>query len=161
MPVPYLGNALKGWVKKSNITVVNQSIVDHETVESLSTSVYQANFQPMPAAKVNRKPQEQRTWKWWSVIIRDRTVLLTTDDIIQEVFRTTGKYLGFLDYDGTLSESYISGLISYFESLPPGAQFLRYDPIPLYELGKRFRIEQANDWRESGFTKYEVVEDYS
>jgi hypothetical protein len=112
MPVPYLGNALNGWVKTTSITVITQTVVDHETVETLSNVSYPVNFQPMPAAKVNRKPEEQRTWKWWSVIIRDKTVLLKTDDIIQ---------------DGS---------------------------------GKKFRIEQANDWRESGFSKYEVVEDY-
>ena len=113
MPVPYLGNALKGWIKKTNITIISQSVVDHEVVEAETPKTYQANFQPMPAAKVNRKPEEQRTWKWWSVIIIDKIVLLETDDIIQD------------------------------------------------DSGKKFRIEQANDWRESGFTKYEAVEDYT
>lgn len=112
MPVPYLGGAMKGWTRKTNITIISQSVVDHEVVESESSVSYPANFQPMPAAKVNRKPEEQRTWKWWTVIIRDRTVLLTTDDVIQN------------------------------------------------GPGKKFRIERANDWRSSGFTKYEAVEDY-
>ena len=70
------------------------------------------NFQPMPAAKVNRKPEEQRTWKWWSIIIRSRTLLFQTDDVI---------------IDST---------------------------------GQRFVIQSANDWRSSGFTKYEAIEDY-
>lgn len=113
MPVPYLGNALKGWTKKTNIKVISQSVVDHETVETPTPVSFPANFQPMPAAKVNRKPEEQRTWKWWTVIIKDKTVLFSTDDIIQD------------------------------------------------NSGREFRIEQANDWRESGFTKYEVVEDYT
>jgi hypothetical protein len=112
MPVPYLGNALKGWTKNANITVITQTVVDHETVESESAFSYPANFQPMPAAKVNRKPEEQRTWKWWSIIIQDKNFLMKTDDIIQD------------------------------------------------SAGRKFRIEQANDWRESGFTKYEAVEDY-
>ncbi len=113
MPVPYLGNALKGWVKSTDIKIITQSVVDHETVEVETDVTYQANLQPMPAAKVNRKPEEQRTWKWWSVIIKDRTVLLSTDDIIQN------------------------------------------------DSGQKFRIGQANDWRSSGFTKYEAVEDYT
>ena len=113
MPVPYLGNALKGWVRETNITVITQSVVDHETVEAESNVTFPANFQPMPAAKVNRKPEEQRTWKWWSLIIKNKTVLLSTDDIIQD------------------------------------------------DAGRKFRIEQANDWRASGFTKYEAVEDYT
>ena len=113
MSVPYLGNALKGWTRKTNITVVTQTVVDHETVESVSDVSYPVNFQPMPAAKVNRKPEEQRTWKWWSIIINNKTVLLKTDDIIQN------------------------------------------------DSGQKFRVQQANDWRESGFTKYEVIEDYT
>lgn len=113
MGVPYLGGALNGWVKKTNITVMTQTVVNHETVYAESTSSYPANFQPMPAAKVNRKPEEQRTWKWWTIIIQDKTLLLETDDVIQD------------------------------------------------DSGKNFRIEQANDWRGSGFTKYEAVEDYT
>lgn len=113
MSVPYLGNALKGWAKKTNIKVITQTVVDHETVESESDVSYHANFQPMPAAKVNRKPEEQRTWKWWSVIIMDKTVLLKTDDKIQN------------------------------------------------DSGQNFRVQQANDWRSSGFTKYEAIEDYT
>lgn len=113
MTVPYMGGALKGWVQTTNITVVTQSVVDHETVEAESNVSFPANFQPLPAEKVNRKPEEQRTWKWWSVIIQDKTVYFSTDDIIQD------------------------------------------------DSGQKFRIEQANDWRKSGFTKYEVVEDYT
>lgn len=113
MPVPYLGGALKGWVKSTDITIITQSVVDHETVEAETDVTYPANFQPMPAAKVNRKPEEQRTWKWWSLIITDRNLLLVTDDKIQD------------------------------------------------DSGKKFRIEGANDWRTSGFTKYEAVEDYT
>lgn len=112
MPVPYLGNSLKGWVSTTNITVVTQTVVNHETVESESDITFPANLQPMPAAKVNRKPEEQRTWKWWSIIITDENLLLSTDNIIRD------------------------------------------------SSGREFRIEQANDWRESGFTKYEAVEDY-
>ena len=82
MPVPYLGNALKGWVKDANIKIITQTVVDHETVETELDVSYLANFQPMPAAIVNRKPEEQRTWKWWSIIIKDKTVLLKTDDIV-------------------------------------------------------------------------------
>lgn len=155
MPVPYLGNVLKGWAKKTKITVITQTVVDHETVESKSDNVYLANFQPMPAAKVNRKPEEQRTWKWWSVIIKDKTVLFSTDDIIEESF---GKFFGFVSYDEPTPYNNVVGFISYDNDTLQGANFLRYGT----DLSARkFRIEQANDWRSSGFTKYEVVEDYT
>jgi len=113
MPVPYLGNALNGWVRKSDITIITQTVVNHETIEVETDVTYPANLQPMPAAQVNRKPEEQRTWKWWSVIIKSKIVLLKTDDIIQD------------------------------------------------STGAKFRIEKANDWRSSGFTSYEAIEDYT
>jgi hypothetical protein len=113
MPVPFLGRALRGWTRSTTINLVTKTVVDYEVEESEIPTTLQANFQPMPAAQVNRKPEEQRTWKWWSIIVKDKTVLFQTDDVIT-------------DAEGT-----------------------------------RFRIEKANDWRESGFTKYEAVEDYA
>jgi len=112
MPVPYLGNAMKGWTTKTSFKQVVQSIVDHEVVETETYKTYPANLQPMPAAKVNRKPEEQRTWSWWSIIITDKVLLFATDDIL-------------------------------------------IDPS-----GRRFKIQSANDWRTSGFTKYEAIEDF-
>lgn len=112
MPVPNLSGAVKGWTRLTTVQTVTQSIVDHRTVEVTQNLTRPMNFQPMPAAKVNRKPEEQRTWKWWSIIIRDRTILLNTDDKIID------------------------------------------------QYGRIFRIQQSNDWRTSGFTKYEAIEDY-
>lgn len=111
MAVPYLAGALKGWTKKTSVKVVTQSVVDHKTINTTSDKILDINFQPMPAAKVNRKTEEQRTWSWWSIIIK-KGPLLKTDDII------------------------------------------------IRSSGQRFKIESANDWSESGFTKYEAIEDY-
>ena len=111
--LPQLGNALRGWTRMTTVTTVEQSIVDHRVVEITQDLTAPMNFQPMPAAQVDRKPPEQRTWKWWSIIIRDRTILLKTDDKI-------------IDRNGLT-----------------------------------FRIQKANDWRSSGFTKYEAIEDYT
>ena len=112
MAVPQMAGALRGWVKPTTINIITQTVVNHKTVDTPSTVKLKINFQPMPAATVNRKPEEQRTWIWWSIIIRDRTTLLKTDDII-----------------------------------------VRPD-------GLRFKIQSAKDWRESGFSKYEAIEDY-
>lgn len=164
MAVPYLGNALKGWARETNITIITQTVVDHETVETESDVSYPANFQPMPAAKVNRKPPEQRTWKWWSVIIKDDFVLFQTDDIIQELTGTRRTLFGFVGYDAAEPyDSNVAGFISYDDTDIPVGRFLRYtdNQRSILEPGRKFRIEQANDWRESGFTKYEVVEDYT
>lgn len=112
MPVPYLGNAIKGWTHITPVKIVTQSVVDFQTVEATADAKLDINFQPMPAWKVNRKPEEQRTWNWWSIIIRNNSVNLKTDDII------------------------------------------------IRPSGQRFRIQSGNDWTESGFSKYEAIEDY-
>jgi len=112
MPVPYVAGALKGWTRKTPVKIVTQSVVNHQTVEATADATLDINFQPMPAWKVNRKPEEQRTWKWWSIIIKNPTVNLNTDDII------------------------------------------------IRPTGQRFRIQSGNDWTESGFSKYEAIEDY-
>lgn len=112
MAVPQMGRALRGWVKKIAVKIVTQVTVNHKNTETTTDATLEINKQPMPAAQVNRKPEEQRTWKWWSIIIRNRTTLLKTDDKI--IFPNDGTY----------------------------------------------RIQSANDWRESGFSKYEAIEDY-
>lgn len=112
MPVPYVAGALRGWTKVTPIKIVTQSVVDHETVETTSDVNLNINFQPMPPFKVNRKPEDQRSWDWWSIIIKNPTITLKTDDII------------------------------------------------IRPSGQRFRIQSGNDWTESGFSKYEAIEDY-
>ena len=112
MPEPYVAGALKGWTRKTPVKIVTQSVVDFQTVEATADATLDINFQPMPAFKVNRKPEEQRTWKWWSIIIKNDSVNLKTDDMI------------------------------------------------IRPSGQRFRIQSGADWRRSGFSKYEAIEDY-
>lgn len=112
MPVPYLAGAVKGWTRKTQVKIITQTVVDHEVVPVELDGKYNINLQPSPPATVNRKPEEQRTWKWWSIILRDKKVLLKTDD----------------------------------KMISPS--------------GKVFKIQSATDWRPSGFSKYEAIEDY-
>lgn len=111
MPVPWMKNALRGWTQITTITKIVQSVVNFKTVETPTIITLDCNFQPMPAATVNRKPEEQRTLKWWSIIVKDGE-LLKTDDIIEK--------------DGI-----------------------------------RYRIQSTSNWSESGFQKYEAIEDYT
>ena len=113
MAVPYMKTALRGWTTQKTAKITTKTVVNHKVIQSTSSITAKINFQPLPTAKVLRKPEDQRTWKWWSIIIEDDNILLKTDDII------TG--LNNLSY----------------------------------------RIEQASDWRQSGFSKYEAVEDYT
>lgn len=110
MAVPYLAGALKGWTTKTSVILITQSVVNHQTTEAETATILDINRQPVPAARVNQKPEEQRTWKWWSFIIKQGP-LLKTDDII------------------------------IIDSI-------------------RYRIKSSSNWSESGFTKYEAIEDY-
>jgi hypothetical protein len=110
MAVPYLAGALKGWTTKTSVTTIVQTVVNHQTVETETATTLDINRQPMPAAKVNKKPEEERTWKWWSFIVKQGPLLKSNDKIV-------------------------------------------IDSIT-------YRIMSANNWSESGFTKYEAIEDY-
>lgn len=111
MPVPNMRGAFRGWTQKTNVDKVTQTVVNHKTVEVKESIVLDCNFQPMPTAQVNRKPEEQRTWKWWLINVKDGELLQVDDIIIKD--------------------------------------------------SKSFRIQNFNDWSESGFQKYEAIEDYT
>jgi len=111
MPVPYLGNSIKGWCKPTTFNLVVQSVVDHKMVETLTVVTLNCNLQPLPPWQVDRKPLEQRTWVWWSIIIKQGPKLKTDDILTKE--------------------------------------------------GVNFRITKGGaDWSESGFTKYEAIQDF-
>lgn len=110
MAVPYLAGALKGWTSKIDVEIVTgQNVVDFETIDITTPATLDCNFQPMPSEKVNRKPEEQRTWKWWSLIVK-KGPYLATDSI------------------------FIVDNIKY-------------------------RVVSGNNWTQSGFQKYECLEE--
>ena len=110
MAVPHLAGALRGWTTPRIVTLVTQAVVDFQVQETTSQVTLDCNIQPMPAQEVARRPEDQREWKWWSIIVRYGP-LLNIDDII------------------TVDS------ISY-------------------------RIVKVFNWLESGFTKYEAIQDY-
>lgn len=110
MAVPYMRQALRGWTKRINVELVTQTVVNHVPQESTTTITLDMNLQPMPTEAINRKPEGQRSWKWWSFFVK-------------------------------------------------GDVYLEPDTIFIVD-GKRFRVEKTHDWRSSGFTKGEAVEDY-
>jgi hypothetical protein len=114
MPVPYLGNALNGWTKERTIKIISRTAVagGKRTYSVASTGEYRINIQPSPARVVDRKPQGERNWAWWSIILQNDSVFF-----------------------------------------PNGTRFVD-------EYGKQYKIQSGTDWRESGFTKYEAIEDY-
>lgn len=110
MPVPYLGNAIKGWVKKKPVIIITKITANHLTQELETATTLEINIQPTPHARVMRMPAEQRTWKWWAIIIRQGPELKPDDVVVVN--------------------------------------------------NKRYVIQSFGDWTESGFQKYDAIEDY-
>lgn len=110
MAVPYLAGALDGWTTPQTVETVVKTVVNHQVQETRTATTVDINIQPMPAQEVARRPEDQRQWRWWSVIVREGP-LLNIDDVI------------------TVDS------VSY-------------------------RIVKVHNWSESGFQKYEALEDY-
>jgi hypothetical protein len=111
MPVPYLANALNGWTKKKTCQVVTKTVVNHKVLKSTSNVILDINIQPVPMTQVEKKPADQRSWKWWSIIVKKGPLLKTDDKVI-------------------------------------------VDSIT-------YNIMKVGNWSESGFQKYEAIEDYT
>lgn len=84
MSVPFLGFAIKGWTRKTTVELVTKSVINFLVTENRTEIVLDCNFQPLPAWKVNRKPDEQRTWLWWSIIVKQGPNLKTDDVIVKD-----------------------------------------------------------------------------
>ena len=81
--VPYMANTLNGWTSETPVEVLTQTLVNHKTdyITDPNITTLDLNKQPTPQTKVDRKPLEQRAWKWWSVIVKEGP-LLKVDDVI-------------------------------------------------------------------------------
>lgn len=113
MSVPYLGGAMKGWTSKKKFKVIRKEIVNHRSVSKETPRYESINWQPVPSWKVDKKPEGQRTWRWFSIIV-------------------TGKRaLGFKEDDIVILDN------------------------------MRFKIMSGADWSQSGFQKYEAIEDFT
>ena len=108
--VPYLATAIRGWTQKRQVELVTQTVVSHVPTESRVTTQLDINIQPTPAQEVIRRPEDQRSWKYWTLIVREGPVLDIDDVAVVES-------------------------ISY-------------------------RITHVHNWSESGFQKYQAIEDY-
>jgi hypothetical protein len=82
MAVPNLSRALRGWTKKTKCYVITKTIVNFRTVKLESSIILDVNVQPVPAQRVDKKPEGQTNWKWWSIIIKSKNFYLKADDII-------------------------------------------------------------------------------
>lgn len=91
---------MKGWTAKIPVLIVTKTVVDHQVTETPVNAVLDINYQPMPASQVNRKPEEQRTWLWWTFIIKGRvpSTLLKVDDVVTIGTKTFRVQSGLRDW---------------------------------------------------------------
>jgi|WetSurMetagenome_2_1015567.scaffolds.fasta_scaffold590590_2 hypothetical protein len=81
MPIPKVNGALRGWLKTYTLSRISKAVVNHLPVELFEDYSVKMNIQPMPAEKVNRKPEEQRAWIWYSIWM-NKNIELNIDDIV-------------------------------------------------------------------------------
>jgi hypothetical protein len=79
--IPRVGHVLNGYLTKQKIKLVTSVVINHIPTEQMKTIEIELNYQPMPAEKIQRKPEEFRSWKWYNVWMKS-SIILKTNDII-------------------------------------------------------------------------------
>jgi len=82
MSIPNMAGALRGWTKKRSVRIVTKNIINHVIQQTAENVILDIMVQPLQPERVNRKPAEQRVWKWYDVITKSSSRLLKIDDII-------------------------------------------------------------------------------
>ena len=83
MAIPNMRGALRGWTKKQTVHVVTKTVTNHQVVQTAESIIMSIMVQPLQPEKVNRKPEEQRSWKWFSIVTYSSDRELKIDDQIE------------------------------------------------------------------------------
>lgn len=63
---PQMGSALLGWGIPVQMKIISKQPVDFELQEDVvAVPTLEMMLQAMSPQKVDRKPENERTWKWW------------------------------------------------------------------------------------------------
>ncbi len=118
--MPYLGRAFRGWTKRRKVYNITKKTINYLTVQTATVEIFDIMISPLQPEKVQRKPEEQRSWKWYNLLTKAKNTALSIDDIIL-----------------------VSGIYYRIESVQPWTEagYRRYEAIedytghsPLYEL---------------------------
>lgn len=82
MPIPNVSGALRGWTKPRAIRFVTKSVVNHLVQQTAEVITLDMMLQPLQPEKLRRKPEEQRSWKWYSILVKASGRELKPDDQI-------------------------------------------------------------------------------
>lgn len=65
---PNVSSVFFNWTESVQMKIIRQAVSDFEPEDEVLAIVeFEAVIQPMQAKTVNRKPEDQRAWKWWDM----------------------------------------------------------------------------------------------
>ena len=134
MAIPNVSGALRGWTKKRTIRKIEQTVSNFETVHTVTDErKLEINVQPTPEEEVDRRAEEQYSWTYWTLFIRDGSRRYSIDDVllvdgaaykIKSVadWRAGGftKYISVEDYDASAGPDVVTynlGTVTYSGSV--------------------------------------------
>lgn len=82
MPIPNVSRALRGWTKPQSVRIVTKTVVNHIIQQTAEVITLDMMLQPLQPEKLRRKPEEQRSWKWYSILVKASGRELKPDDQI-------------------------------------------------------------------------------
>lgn len=82
MPIPNVSRALRGWTKPQSVRIVTKTVVNHIIQQTAEIITLDMMLQPLQPEKLRRKPEEQRSWKWYSILVKASGRELKPDDQI-------------------------------------------------------------------------------
>lgn len=79
MSIPNVSGAFRGWTKKRNVRIVTKTVVNFVVQQVAELIALDIMISPLKAEEVNRKPEEQRAWKWYSFLTKASSRELSID----------------------------------------------------------------------------------
>lgn len=79
---PNVSSVFFNWTSTVQMKVINKEAVDFELVEdTLGIDTFEAVIQALSPKEVQRKPENERIWKWWEMW---STTHIEKDTVIQD-----------------------------------------------------------------------------
>lgn len=83
MSIPNVSGALRGWTKKRNVRIIEKTVINYLTTYRAEIVCLDLFIAPLQPEKIRRKPEEQRSWKWYGIVIKSGKRELKINDQIQ------------------------------------------------------------------------------
>lgn len=79
---PNVSSVFFNWTSSVQMKIINKTAADFEVFEdTIEVLTFEAVVQPMASRDVNRKPEGERIWRWWTMW---STVDFEIDTIVQD-----------------------------------------------------------------------------